>query len=311
MNRRQFLKTLAAGAISTAVGRPGLSFDGPKPQIAITVDDFNISGLSEAEAARRSRALLFALRSHSSLKAAAFVCAKYTDSAVGRNLLREWGESGHIVANHTYAHRSYHDCDFTEFSGDVLRAERVLEAIPGFRRYFRFPQLKEGDTAEKRDAMRAFLKQRGYRMGYVTVDASDWYIDRRLRERLARNPGQSRAAYRDYYLDHLWDRAAYYDGLSRKVLGRSASHTLLVHYNLLNELFLGDVLDMFAARGWKLVDAGAAFEDAVFSAAPDVVPAGESIVWSLAKASGRFDDALRYPAEDSRYEEPEMDRLGL
>jgi peptidoglycan/xylan/chitin deacetylase (PgdA/CDA1 family) len=305
------LKTLAAGAIGTAVGGTGLAFDDRRPRISITIDDFNISGLSEAEALRRSRALLSALRAQSSLKAAAFVCTKYANNGIGRALLREWGESGHIVANHTHAHRSYHDCSYEEFSGDILRAESILEAIPGFRRYFRFPMLKEGDTPLKRDRMRAFLAQHGYRMGYVTVDASDWYIDRRLRDRIARNAEETGAAYRDFYLDHLRERAAYYDGLSRRVLGRSVSHTLLIHFNLLNELFLGDVLDMFAAGGWRLVDAGTAFKDAVFSATPDVVPAGESILWALAKASGKYADTLRYPAEDGRYEEPKMDRLGL
>jgi len=42
--------------------------------------------------------------------------------------------------------------------------------------------------------------------------------------------------YKDYYLNHLWERAMFYDGLSRKVLKRSVKHTLLIHYNLLNEL---------------------------------------------------------------------------
>jgi len=34
-------------------------------------------------------------------------------------------------------------------------------------------------------------------------------------------------------------------------------------------------------------------------------------VWSLAKDSGKFEKNLRYPAEDSRYEKPKMDQLGL
>jgi len=35
---------------------------------------------------------------------------------------------------------------------------------------------------------------------------------------------------RQPYLDHIWDRAQYYDQLSRDVLGRSVPHTLLIHY---------------------------------------------------------------------------------
>jgi peptidoglycan-N-acetylglucosamine deacetylase len=49
----------------------------------------------------------------------------------------------------------------------------------------------------------------------------------------------------------------------------------------------------------------------VFSASPDIVPAGESIIWALAKESGKLDDILRYPGEDGDYEKPGMDKLGL
>ena len=42
-----------------------------------------------------------------------------------------------------------------------------------------------------------------------------------------------------------------YDKLARAVLGRSPKHTLLVHHNLLNALFLDDIIQMFKDKGWK------------------------------------------------------------
>ena len=86
---------------------------------------------------------------------------------------------------------------------------------------------------------------------------------------------------------------------------------MLIHHNVLNQLFLGDVLDMFKRKGWKLIDAENAFTDSVFTAAPNILPAGESIMWALAKETGKFRDILRYPGEDSEYEKPKMDRLAL
>lgn len=54
------------------------------------------------------------------------------------------------------------------------------------------------------------------------------------------------------------------------------------------------------------------FSHRYFSGAdPDVLPAGQSLVWSLAKADGRFDARLRYPGEDGDYEAPKMDAAGL
>ncbi len=95
------------------------------------------------------------------------------------------------------------------------------------------------------------------------------------------------------------------------MLGRSVAHTLLLHYNLLNSFFLGDLLTMFRSRGWKIIDADVAFSDPVFERLPNIAPAGESLIWALAKETGRFEDRLRYPGEDDTYEKPVLDRLRL
>jgi len=64
-------------------------------------------------------------------------------------------------------------------------------------------------------------------------------------------------------------------------------------------------------KGWQVLDPQEAFNDPIFAAQPKIVPAGESIIWALAKATGRFDKLLRYPGEDGDYETAKMDKLGL
>ena len=282
----------------------------PPPQLAITMDDFRWLDAPRLTAEERNRALLDALRARG-VKAAMFVAGKYVDNQPGQKLVSAWNKDGHIIGNHSYSHLYYHDVSFERFSQDMLRGEDVIKQHPQFRKFFRFPYLKEGDTLAKRDGMRAFLKERGYRNGHVTIDASDWYVDQRLRARLDKNPKADLAPYRDYYLNHLWERAVYYDDLSQKVLGRSVKHTLLLHHNVINGLFLSDVMRMFENKGWKLIDAEAAFTDQVFASAPNILPAGESVIWALAKESGKFDKLLRYPGEDGEYEKARMDKLSL
>jgi hypothetical protein len=109
----------------------------------------------------------------------------------------------------------------------------------------------------------------------------------------------------------MWARAEYYDTLARRVLGHPVKHTVLVHFNLLNGLFLADLIAMFKSKGWQPIDAEEAFTDPVFSARPNVLPAGEGIIWSLAKEKGTLPKSLRYPAEDGEIENARMDKLGL
>jgi hypothetical protein len=198
-----------------------------------------------------------------------------------------------------------------EFEAEILRAEAVLRRCSGFQKWFRFPALKEGRTRDVRDRIRAFLAQHGYRNGAVTIDASDWYYNQRLLDRMKAEPAFDPRRFRQAYLDHIWDRAQYYDRLSRDVLGHSVAHTLLVHYNLLNSLFLTDVLAMLRTKGWGHIGADEAFADPVFKRLPDTAPAGESLLWALAKETGQFEGRLRYPGEDEQYEKPLLDKAGL
>ena len=312
MNRREFSKTLALGAAALGLGTTRTAF-ASQPQLAITMDDFTWSGNSiRLSADERNQAILGALRAHS-LEAALFVRTSNIDNDKGKTLLKDWDRAGHVIGNHTYSHWYYNSARITSaaFEQDILRSEELLKNFPRFKKLFRFPYLKEGDTAAKRDAMRSFLAGHGYRTGHVTIDASDWIVDDRLRKRLTKDPTADLAPYREFYLAHMWDRALYYDDLAQKALGRTVKHTILVHFNLLNALFLGDLISMFKSKGWQLIDAEEAFTDPVFAAQPNIVPAGESIIWALAKASGKFDKLLRYPGEDGDYETPKMDKLGL
>jgi peptidoglycan/xylan/chitin deacetylase (PgdA/CDA1 family) len=309
MNRRDLIQLLGAGLAASAIGPRNAQAAAAPPEVSITMDDLNLFGADEATALQRNETILRAFRAHS-IKAAIFVCAANIDTPLGPRLLKQWNDDGHIIANHTYSHRNYENSDFTQYWHDILRCEALIKDYPQFRRLFRFPYLKEGKTAEQRDRLRAFLAEHGYRNGAVTIDASDWYIDDRLRKRLGTDAKADTSGFRDYYLRHILDRSNYYDSVAHQGLGRSVRHTLLVHHSVLNALYLGDVLDQYKKMGWKLIDAAHAYEDPVFKEQPDVLPAGDSLVLALAVQSGRVKRA-RWPSEDGDYEAPAMDRLGL
>jgi peptidoglycan/xylan/chitin deacetylase (PgdA/CDA1 family) len=313
MNRRQFTKLGMAAGIAFCLEESKAVSVAKKTQVAITMDDFNWASNSvKLTASERNDAILSALSSRS-VRAALFVRGSNIANEQGKTLLQAWDAAGHMIGNHSYSHWYFHSAKITAeaFKQDILRCEELLKGFSGFRKFFRFPYLKEGESSAKRDAIRAFLEQQGYRNGHVTIDASDWIVDERLRKRLTKDPAADLNPYRRFYLAHMWERARYYDSLSQKVLGHSVKHTILVHFNLLNALFLGDLMDMFKGKGWHVIDAEQAFTDPVFASQPKIVPAGESLIWALAKESGRFEKLLRYPGEDGEYETAKMDKLGL
>jgi peptidoglycan/xylan/chitin deacetylase (PgdA/CDA1 family) len=285
------------------------AFGQVRPRVAITMDDVWWRKIPENRRAESEDRLLSSL---ANTRAFLFAIGQAVDNQHGARILDLWSSAGHRIGNHTCSHTPLSGTTRPEdFEAEILRTGEILRGHSGFRRWFRFPALKEGSTREIRDRLRAFLALHGYRNGAVTIDTSDWYYNQRLLERIQVESNFDVTRYRQPYLQHIWDRAQYYDSLAREVLGHSISHTILIHYNLLNALFLADLLAMFRSKGWGIVDAEESFSDPVFHRQPDTAPAGESLIWALAKETGRFESRLRYPGEDDTYEKALIDRLGL
>jgi peptidoglycan-N-acetylglucosamine deacetylase len=309
--RRCLLAASAAAATTLASVSYGKSNIGETkgPKLAVTIDDYKTTDTILLSAQDRDLRIRNTLDQFG-IKAAGFISGFNIDSEDGARLLSKWSNQGHILCNHSYSHKYYGNGPAEEFMRDVLRCEKLLTPYPAFQKLFRFPYLGEGKTIKSRDTMRKLLLAHGYRNGHVTIDASDWYINDRLIAKRSIDPKADFVAYRNFYCDHLWARAQYYDGLAQKIFGHSISHSLLVHHNDTSALFLGDALAMFKRRGWGLLDAKAMFATPELQQQYDTIPSGQSLLWAAAKAKG-VGGELRYPGEDGVYEGPKMDALGL
>jgi len=285
-----------------------------RPQVALTIDDPKTDlGASAPMTWQEANDRFLGVLHDRELRAALFVCGMRVDSPEGKKLLGTWDDARHLICSHSYSHLFYNSAQTTydAFAADFLRNEPVVAPYRNRARLFRYPFLKAGDTAEKRDRFRALLKEHDYRSGEVTIDASDWYVDERMLARLARDPDAKLQPYRDYLVAHLLDRASFYRHLALAVLGAEIRHTLLIHYRALTALFLPEIIESFEKAGWQWIDAQRAYDDPVFLREPKTLPAGESLVWTLAAETGKFKGRLRYPGEDGDYEKPKMDALAL
>lgn len=240
------------------------------------------------------------------ISAMVFPSLARTGTGAGLDLIMDWARAGHAVGNHTSRHRSLPSEQVTlaDFVQDVKEGDTALSHFPTWEPMLRFPYLKEGDTTEKRDGMRAWMRANGYRVAPVSIDASDWYYNQIYSAHAKSGVQEKAAQVKKAYIEHLLDRANYYDGLAKQVLGRSPIHVMLLHTNEINAAALPQVIAVFRERGWHFVAPKAAFDDPVYSLPVNTLPAGESLIWASAKAAGL--SGLRYPAEDSVYEEPKL-----
>lgn len=282
--------------------------------VAFSFDDGpKLGATPRLSPAARNAALLRALEAHE-VKAALFVTlGAGADWPEGLALARAWGEAGHAVGNHTVTHPDLNreTTTLAAYQAELLDCDAVIRTLPGFRPWFRFTFLREGNTPEKRDGMRAFLRAQGYRNAYVTLDTSDWRLDQRLCAVLAKRPDADLAPLRKVYLDHLRQRAEAFRDLSRSLLGRDLPQVLLLHHNLLNALFLEDVLALFKSLGWKIVSPEAAYADPVYAYQPSWHAPGQGLLLSIARSLGAPVPGRERLLDDGDFEIAELDRVGF
>lgn len=183
----------------------------------------------------------------------------------GQARLKAYSNAGHIIANHTYAHANINEVDIEEYLHGIKLADDILKQYPTFKKWFRFPYLREGNTFEKRDAVRKYLKELGYINGYVTVDTYDWYMEvlfqKAIKDTAISGLKIDMDKLRDFYVSTLVSNIEFADQRAQHYLGRSPKHVLLLHETDLSALFAGDLADAIRKKGWKIISTEEAYTD--------------------------------------------------
>ena len=302
----------AAMAALMAVAAMGAAY---AQSVAFTFDDGpRLEETPLMSPQQRNQAMLDALAAHK-VSAALFVTCDFgATKPAGYALAKAWGDAGHALGNHTMTHLDLAAKTVTlaQYQQEILDCDRITSTLPGYRKWFRFTYLREGDTPEKRDGMRAFLKEHGYRNGYVSLDTSDWRLDEKLNEVLRADPKADIAPIKKAYLAHVKQRAIAYRDLSRKLEGRDIPQVMLQHHNLLNALWLKDVIQQFVDMGWTIVTPSQAFADPVYQLQPERQAPGQSLLLSIARTRGmaKFKGWERI-VDDGDFEIEQLQKAGV
>jgi peptidoglycan/xylan/chitin deacetylase (PgdA/CDA1 family) len=284
---RLILAALLALSVAPATAR----------EIAITFDDAPTNDSATFTGEERTKRLIAALKA-AGIEQAAFFCVPRAKPTSDLTRLRAYAAAGHIIANHSDTHRNLRNLPADEYLADIAAADRALKGFPNFRPWFRFPFLAEGETREKRDAVRAGLRAMNYAQGYVTVDNYDWYLNALANN--AKKAGQNvdEAALRDLYVEVLTEAVEFYDAIAVKALGRSPHHVLLLHENDLAALFVADLAAELRKRGWTIVGADAAYADPIAGIEPDTLFLNQGRVAAIARTKGAKPIDLVHVNED-------------
>ncbi|MCB1554797.1 MAG: polysaccharide deacetylase family protein [Xanthomonadales bacterium] len=273
-------------------------------EIALTFDDAPRPSTALLGGRDRASLLIDQLQRAGVEQAGIFVVANRLD-AEGIERIGRYAAAGHMIANHSFTHTHLRTMTTEAYLEDVAKADAALRGLPGFTPLFRFPYLDEGDTVEKRDAVRAGLQAMGYRQGYVTIDDYDWYIDALAQKAVEQGTPIDRDALCRFYVTAITAAADFHDDLAVKHLGRSPRHVLLLHENDIAALCVGQLVQALKQQDWTLTRVSRAFEDPIAEQTPETMLLGQGRVAALAVDHGAPKASVFGPYE----EEAELDRL--
>ena len=276
-------------------------------EIAITFDDSPRTAKGYMDGATRAKKLIENLKQHGVDQVVFFSVSNKLDEE-GIQRLNTYSDAGHIIANHTHTHPDINKLTLEEYNKDFTIADKQLSQFNTFQKLFRFPYLREGNTIEKRDGMRALLKEKGYINAYITLNNYDWYIENLFQQAIKDNVSLDFDAMRRFYVDVLMESIEYYDHMAITYLNRSPKHVLLLHEMDISALFIGDLIDDLRKKGWKIITPEQAYTDPISQhLSKNIMPFNPGRIGEIAAEKGQK-KGLWHETLDEKYLKERFDK---
>ena len=257
-----------------------LAGSGAAQKLAITIDDLPQNGALPPGVTRVdiTRDTLAVLKKRHVPPVYGFINAKKLEGSVdGAEALKLW-TAAEPFGNHTYTHIDLEANTAEAFERDVEQNEPTLELLakPGSGNsgndwhWLRYPYLHEGDTVEKRRAVREYLTKRGYKIAQVTLDWEDYMWNSAYARCAAKNDKKSIEWLRTSYLSTASEFLDLGQAQAKLIYGHEINYVLLMHLGAFSSTIMPDALDLLKKKGFKLVTLEEAESDPVYQGDPDI-----------------------------------------
>jgi peptidoglycan/xylan/chitin deacetylase (PgdA/CDA1 family) len=252
----------------------------PHPVVALTFDDLPAAGTLPAGKTRAEIAEMLTgeLMANHMAGTYGFVNAKKLEgNPDAEKALHIWVDAGMNIGSHTWSHpgltseQVFKPLPVEEYIADVARNEPALAEYGQLRdwKWFRYPFLEEGDTVEKRRAVRKYLFEHGYRIAQVTLDFEDYAWN----DAYARCAATKDTVAIDWLRQSYLETATEYIRLGREeqliAFGHEIPNVMLLHATAFTTLMLPDLLQLLRGQGFSFEGLAQVENDSAYSLDPD------------------------------------------
>ncbi len=244
-------------------------------QLAITIDDLPSHGSLPPGMTRTdvAKSILKTLKDARAPKVYGFVNArKLEQHPEDIEVLKLWRSAGFPLGNHTYAHLSLNASTIDEFDQNVSADEPILNSLMGRHdwHWFRYPYLWEGDTLEKRRAVRQYLQDHKYHIAQVTLDFEDYLWNAPYARCAEKNDAASIEWLKSSYMATADEYIALGQSAAKRLYGRDIKHVLLLHIGAFETIMLPQLLNSLKRQGFQFVTLPEAEKDPAYKSDPNL-----------------------------------------
>lgn len=274
------LVTLRVGARAESQRSPTAATPRSAIRVAITVDDLpehgdDIPGVSRE---RIANDVMRALKRNGVAPAYGFANGSFLSDSPGEiTVLKRWLAAGNQLGNHTYDHLDLDKVAVADYVANIEKEDALLQTLSPStrsRRVFRYPFLAEGNTQQKRDAIRQYLANNGYRVAEVTIDYDDWAWTDAYARCLKRHDLASIAWLKKHILDSAQHHLLGSEEMAKRLFGREIDQIVLVHVGEFDAITLDAILSDWRRRGVEFITLDQALSDPVYQINPNLVSEG-------------------------------------
>ncbi len=280
----RMLGTLACGAALSVAAQTGDSKARPAPgtaplQVAFTFDDLPAHGPLPPGMARPAvvKSILATLKNEHMLPVYGFINGfRVARFPYQIHILEAWRDAGNPLGNHTWSHPELDKLSAAQYERNIARDEPLLQRLDpnGDWHWFRYPFLEEGDTVDKREGVRSWLMEHGYKVAEISMDFQDYLWNKPYARCAAKGDAQAMTTLHDTYLATADQYIRVHRLLAQRLYGHDVPYVLLMHIGAFDAKMLPQLIALFRERGFAFTTLEQAMADPSYKNDPKVPSPG-------------------------------------
>jgi beta-lactamase regulating signal transducer with metallopeptidase domain len=216
---------------------------------------------------------------------------------VRANIVRLWRDAGFEIGLGGFKHVWFYDTPYDEYVANVEKNEGVAKKILAEKnlplRYFSYPFLNTGKTAEDHQRFESWLNARGLTSVKYTIDNQEWMYSYAYDMARNDNDFNTMREIRAAFIDYMTKMFEHYEAYAQEMFGRDIAQTMVLTPSRLITDSADELFGMIEKRGYQYVSMEEALSDEAYKTSENFY--GKSGIswferWQMAKGKKLRDE---------------------